>query len=190
MEKLSKSNKSRKNRGKRNNKVSLNRVISEVNHYAISLIAPIDTIGSTQYWDINTMFLADTQYANLQEIYASFSYQRLEIEFHSTNPNSVTTTDQELAVFGIQEGIYATSAKTYTSVVNLPTSFWLNNVDEKLFKYDIQDKSYFPSSLANASGNLVPKINLFYGAYVSSTTGSIMPIMVVRLFLNCKDKIN
>lgn len=146
--------------------------------------------NADQMWDIYTLFVADQQYIDLQSRYGSFRYDSLRVEVHSNNPNTTTSTDQQLGILALQEGIFnTTTTKTYSVVANIPNSRWINNVNEFSFNYRLNSNNWFPSPMANTNVSEVPKVNMYYGVYQASTTGTVTSAIVFKLFLSCKGKV-
>jgi hypothetical protein len=167
---------------------SIRAIVDEVDRYVITLITGIN--NGDQVWDLYTLFVADTQYTDLQARYGMFRFDSLKIEIHSNNPNSTVSTDQQLGVLALQEGIFNTATtKVAGNVANIPNSRWINNVNEFFFTFRINNNSYFPSNMANTSVSEVPKVNMYYGLYQASTTGTVTSNIVFKLVLSCKSKV-
>ncbi len=167
---------------------SINNLVDETVHHVLTMVTTITQVDNVQ--DIYALFVADSQYTDLQEKYGYFAYDRVTCDFGAQHPVDTTLANQQLGVFGVQEGIYNYSTRSYVSVCNIPNSFWLHNCVPTSFSYPVKGKQWFSSLTTNSATSMVPKVTLFYGVYKANTSGSAFnqPV-IVKLYMRCKEKI-
>jgi hypothetical protein len=176
---------------KNNNKnLTLYRQINEVDYFVVD-----DIIGFTDAAafaiDIFSSISTVTDYTNLQVIYGEFKWISLEFLYIPYLTRPLVATDAAVGAFAVQQGKFNLTPGTLSlgGVVGIPGSFLINNSLSFRYNYPLANQVWYPCLTTNTITSMVPKLALQVGYGTASTTNSNKGLLLIRVNLAVRSKL-